>query len=503
MQVVKPQNLVSSEWLWQFEDGERSINVFDSPNDTWLIFGIFYLDKFDNNPQFKVERLLKQLYGEINSWNRAYPWSEYNGIHLRLDKTSQDVPFILGEICVEDNVMEEESIVVALLQQFSLHCRDSQVFIKVCDTGGDFLLAEACDAIPADYEYPVSINRLWIHDGKFKMIPNEYHKRRGLKPEESLNFLRDNYYKLIVIDGIQKKVSDRITNRYPDGFLNDLVKLPLVIEDTQTMNILVSSPQIISFALKNLINEETDVEEKVSQVHDEYQKEFLVPKRFIDLVSLFLDSKDLKKRHSDIPVYCGRAVTGVLNTLLKNYVIHLGTNEEAISTDNSEMFHLHEFKVASLDAPFTISEDTKSPEDVIDRLHKFFEKDDAKESNNEESLQEEASDDDERARQFFRDENIDIDEDDFFEFFLADALKMKKENMEALRSQKLADESSSSTDDPDSLVGFEDLINDNEAFEGLSPSALGDLLKAMTVDEATDGPLQNILRHASEHQDSE
>ncbi|CAR28574.1 hypothetical protein ZYGR_0S02080 [Zygosaccharomyces rouxii] len=505
MQVIKPQKRVSSEWLWQFQDGDRFIDVFDSPSDTWLIFGVFYLDKFDNDPHSKLEKLLNQLNDEICIWNHKYPWSEFNGISLQLDKTAQGVPFILGQICVEDNVVEEEAIVVALLQKFTSKCGMPQVFVKVCDTDGDFLLAEASDTIPEDYEYPVSINRLWIHEGKFKLIPKEYYEHRGLNHEEALKFLRNNYYKLIVIDGIQRKISQGITNKYPEGFLDNLVKLPLVFEDSQALSITNANPRIISFALKNLITEEIEVNKEVSQVNDGQRKEFLVPRRFVDLLSLFLDSKGLKKSPDHIPLYCGRAVASVINSLLRSSIINVNSNAGSLPGNNTGYFDSHKFQMASLNEPFKMDYNNDNVENIVERLGEFFKQgnDRKTSSDHEQEVQQDSDDDDEKARQFFRDENVDIDEDDFFEFFLADALKMNKDNIEALRSQEEQNESSTSSENPGSLDGYEELLADGDGLEGLSPSALGDLLKALAIDGATEGPLQTILRNAAGHQNDE
>ncbi|GAV54981.1 hypothetical protein ZYGR_0AS03040 [Zygosaccharomyces rouxii] len=499
MQVIKPQNPLGSEWLWQFQDGEHSINVFDSPNDTWLIFGVFYLDKFDKDPHAKVERLLKQLNDEIDIWNHSYPWSEFNGISIKLDKTAQDEPFILGQICVEDNVVEEEAIVVTLLQKFSSKCGIPQLFVKICDTDGDFLLAEASDSIPQDYEYPVSINRLWIHDGKFKMIPKEYFEQCGLNHEESLDFLRNKYYKLMAIDGIQDKISQRIIDRYPKGFLNNLIKLPLVFEDNQTLSIINSNPQIISFALKNLINEEIDVNKEVSQVNDGQRKELLVPRRFADILSMFLDSKDLKKSPDHIPLYCGRAVTSIINSLSRSSIISVNFNAESLPVKDRSYFDSYEFQMASLNEPFKLDDNEDNAEDIVQKLGEFFKQSNGKKTSSE---QEEDSDNDEQLRQFFRDENVDIDEDDFFEFFLADALKMNRDDIEALRSQENEDAFSISSENADSLGEIEELLAD-DTLESLSPSAVGNLIKALTIDGATEGPLQTILRNATEHRGDE
>lgn len=499
MQIVKPQNLLGSEWLWQSQDGEPYINVFDSPKETWLIFGVFYLDKFDKDPHSKIGKLLNQLNDEIYLWNHSYPWSEFNGINIKLTKTAQNLPFILGQICVEDNVLEEEAIVVALLQKFTLKCGMSQLFVKICDTDGDFLLAEAGDTIPEDYEYPVSINRLWIHEGKFKLIPKEYYKQCGIDPEDSLDFLTNNYYKLMVVDEIQDKLSQRIVNKYPKRFLDNLIKLPLIFENDQTQNIINTNPQIISFALKNLINEKIDIDEGVHQVNEGQRKELLVPKRFVDVLSMFLDFKSFKKNPDHIPLYCGRAVEGVINSLLQSSIISVDSNDfnaDSLPTKGKSYFDSHEFQMASLNEPFKIDDKEDTASDLVGKLGEFF-----KQGNDEttSSEEEEESDYDQQAREFFKDENVDIDEDDFFEFFLADALKMNKDNIESLRSQENQKDFSTASKNSGSSSEFEDSLTGSDTLEDLSPSAIENLLKSLTMDGSTEGPLQTILRNGTEH----
>lgn len=491
MRVFKPQKPVRPEWLWQYDDDTRTLNFFESPIRTWLVFGIFYLDKFEKNPTPQVASLQERLRSLLNGWNYCYPWSEYEGIHLQIEEPVGRAPFIFGQICVEDNMAEEESLIVGLLQKFSSECT-SQVFIKVCDTDGDFLLAEASDAIPEAYEYPVAINRLWLHQGYFKMISNDFNPSSGLEPSDALKFLEDMPYKLTMIDEINSKLSQKLTRNFAERVLSNLYRLPLVIEDEKCLNIIVSNPRIISFAIKNLINEEVTVNIDTPKT-DTKMIEPLVPKRFCNILSMFLDAHHLKENAGYIPLYCGRAVSKVMDILLQNSDLRLnsvnGGTSEAPSEATRDFFGRYLFEKAPLDNKFDIESSDDSADVIAKKLAKFFQQDSTYDTGD--GYEENEEEYDKEAKQFFRDQGVDIDEDDFFEFFISNALKIKGENIDSLRSQAFDDSLNDGSENSGSQDEEEISEDDSENF---SQSELVDLLKSMSVGGFSNGPLQTILQ---------
>lgn len=488
MRTAKLQKLVGSKWLWQFEDGEHVLNIFESPSKTYLVFGVFYLDKFEKAPKIQLLSLQQRLEAAINKWNEWYPWSEYDGISLHLEEVAGGIPFIFGQICVEDNVVEEESIIVGILQKFSLEC-NSHVFVKVCDTDGDFLLGEASDALPEEYQYPCSNNRLWLHKGQFKMISADFCSQKGLQASEALHFLENMCYKLTLVERINTKISQRVTDKYPEKNLSNLFRLPLAVEDKKSFDVLTSDPQIISLAIKNLINEEVKVKKEVQGANAKTIAP-LAPKIFCDMMSMFLDAQDLKKNTKYIPLYCGRAISEVINILMQKSTFSRNLVRGKKSANKA--FASYSFASIRLDKEFDAGDGDRIDDNVMEKLTKFFEQDDISDAESRESAQNSQDEEDNQAREYFKDQDVDIDEDDFFEFFLTDALKMKENELEAMRSQTYSDHFSTRPDSIGLQDGLPKPFQDDE--EDVQLSDLSDLFRSMGV-EGLDGPLQAILNN--------
>lgn len=506
MKLVKPHAFVKSEWLWQHDDdGERDVNVFDGLDMTSIVFGIFYLDKFARDVKPQLETLLEKAQNLLQVWNLNYPWSEYNKIYLRYEELENQEPFIFGQLCVEDNVRDEESLIVALLQRLSSEL-GQQVFIRVCDTDGDFILAEVNDAIPEEYEYPMANNRLWLHEGNFKMIPTYFHPDRGLRPQEALKFLEESYFKCLEIEKINTAVSTQMTKGYPNQYLSTLVRLPLMLEDKECYKILTVNRQIISFLLKNLMKEDVKVS---AQAPEEtiYTAEFLVPQSHCDLLSLFLDEKDLRKDSNLLPLYCGRAISQVLRTLLESGVVLLediAIKEEENMTGNS-MFATRNFKSASLNSMVTQDNDIGFDEKIMEKLNDFFTDgfavDDGYDSTKNSSFnlpdEDKSEYSDGASKQYFKDQNVGIDEDDFFEFFLKDALKLKNESISSFRREESDESIGTQNDAPEeeekALDELEAIYKESISEED-SLNVVHDLLESISIDGAPNGPLQTMIQ---------
>lgn len=506
MKLAKPQTFVKNEWLWQHDDdGERDVNVFDGLDTTSLVFGIFYIDKFARDIKPHLQVLLERAQTSVQMWNFSYPWSEYNNIDMRCDELENGKPFIFGQLCVEDNVRDEESLTVALLQRLSSEL-GQEVFIRVCDTDGDFILAEVHDAIPEEYEYPIANNRLWLHEGKFKMIPIYFHPNRGLRPQEALKFLEEASFKCLEIEKINTAVSTKMIKGYPSQYLSTLVRLPLVLEDKKCYNILAENRQIISFLLKNLMKEDIKVSPQAPE-ETLHPTEFLVPQSHCELLSLFLDAKDLRRDSNLIPLYCGRAMSQVLRNLLESGVVLLedhSIQDEENTTDYS-MFAMTNFKPASLNSTAAEGDDIGFDEKLMENLKGFFADgfavgDDynaTKNCNSNLQAEEKSEDSDGASKQYLKDQNVSIDEDDFFEFFLKEALKLKKENISCFRREESDEPIWAENDAPEeeekALDELEAIYEEN-ASEDDSLNALNDLIESISIDGAPNGPLQTILQ---------
>src|SRR5271163_3116432 len=94
------------------------------------------------------------------------------------------VSLLRGRTEYGDSV-EDEWVVVWLLREMSKKFQD--LWIKVTDNDGEFLLVEASGTIPAWLEPEVAENRVWIHDGSFIIVKPAKAARSSKRTDETLS----------------------------------------------------------------------------------------------------------------------------------------------------------------------------------------------------------------------------------------------------------------------------------------------------------------------------
>ncbi|CCE64000.1 hypothetical protein TPHA_0G01640 [Tetrapisispora phaffii CBS 4417] len=359
-ELIKVEETVPNSFLWQ-NDGniESDIDVFNAPDKTHLLFGVFNLDRYNTGQSMeRLNEVLRLINAHLSTWNNNYPWSEYNPIQVTIE-SFETFPgcFIKGQICVEDNIIEEEKIIVALLQEIS-NLLSVNEFIRVCDTTGDFILSVCNENIPEEYEYPIANNRLWIHEGKFKMIPLSFYPDRGLKPTEALEFLSKAYFKCCQIKALNNQIDEYFIKKFPDNILSNMVSMPLYFENTNDYKLFTKNKQIVCFLIKTLlIDNIVDIDITSSPVSDEIIKSnVIIPKEFSNLLSLFLDKKNLKKEKSSIPVYCSRILLRIIKMLTSNKELQVRSNDTTSNdseffSSSKNIFDTYKFKKISLEGP--------------------------------------------------------------------------------------------------------------------------------------------------------
>lgn len=429
MKIVKAQSAVPIEWLWDFEDAERDAYLVDSQHKTSLLFGIFYVDKFASNGAVHLQDVFKKAQEFFKVWNDHYPWSEYNGISMSLEKMEDGTKFIYGQLCVENNVKEEESLVLGLLVQLSSNL-GPQVFMRICDTDGDFLMTET---ISKEIVNP-GCNRLWLQCGRLKLIPAS--DGRGVSPSDALEFLKNSYFKCTDFNSMNQYIATKVTNEFPDKFLSNLARLQLVIENKENCKVLLENPRLISYLLKCL-NDEEIIVSKSPPSNSSKKIELLVPKGHCNIIPFFLEAKGLNKDLELVPLFCGRAVSSVLDNLIKKHLLIVKQQDvdaDALSTE--AIFDPRNFEEASIDmsliqnSEYDFSHELNDLSELLKKGVNFNEEFD--DDLSDPRLQS-TEDPDYECKQYFLDEDVDIDEDDFFEFFLKEGLKLSETKIDELR----------------------------------------------------------------------
>lgn len=519
LKCIKEDVEIEGKWLWQEDQNEQTLDIFNAPKKTYLTFGIFILDVFvrDSNPllQSCYDKLTKHL----EDWNKFYPWSEYNGVTLRFDSI-EGKKYILGQHCVEDNLEQEESLIVTLLRIFSKEMGE-QVFIKVSDTDGDFLLASCHETIPGNYEYPVGNNRLWMQNGKFIIIPDTIHPNRGLFPKECIETLLNSPFKCVQLENISGKLDLLYPmEEFPNKHLSELGVIILELPDNKMSNIIRTNPKILNFLIKSLFSADMDTMDLIENVKSSNSiketkiQQFLISKNHFDLLLLYLRVNNLKDDILQISKYSGKLLSNCLANLLDSKTIELDeSNDNLIDTttwESSSVFKLHNFSDLDYSHDYEPDKREEPNEKLMDLFTQFFnesEKDSTNKtskSNKQTNMTEDDDSDDEderRAKEYLANENSGINEDDFFEFFLKEALNLKDSDMEGLRREESKPKiselpNSSETHDPadNDIDEFDDMFDDLRSKEDVS-KAFEDMFESLNIDGAPNGPFESLLRN--------
>lgn len=512
--IQKKDEELGANYLWQI-DTDSDIDLFHPVEKTTLIFGVFYLDKFSVSICDKLNEILKTMDEFIEPWRKYYPWNQYSGPSIKFDMFKKTIPYLVGSLCVDHNVNEEESLMVAILYQLSKKM-GPHVFIKICDSDGDFLLMECNDLIPKGYEFPVGNNRLWLNEGKFKLIPISFHPSCGLKPNEVLSFLQNFYFKCIEDLNINSRIRTNMIIGFPERFLRRLVKFPITLSDHSHFELIKKDPKVLGLVLENIADEGISVDSITKFTNSQETLTAILPLVSCNFLAHLIKSHFISSR--DDSVIVGGLISNSINNLINKKVIDIkdiqGHNK--LSSLKQELECSKQLKPgftfdnADFANPEKINTDVNLANNLNEKLYDFFfEMNDTLDGiknkyddkyfggSSEDNSEEETIDKDQDAQEYLKQENIDIDEDDFFEFFLTDALKLKDEELNKCVAN--TDNQQNELYGEDSSDEEHQMLDElNQLFNGnLNSDAdnLEYLFKSLEVDGATNGPLQTIIRN--------
>ena len=177
--------------------------------------------------------------------------SIYGKYHLT--NTPTDSIYLSGLTNYGDSV-EDEWLIVYLLQELSKQFID--LWIKVIDTDGEFLLIEAANALPRWLNPDVADNRVWINDSQLKIIPPTASPisativgpPRALEQIEALGIIRDKSDQIEHFPQMEKEAFYRLSN-YP-AQINASLHRSLVTIPRNLAFILHELPSVIAPAVE-------------------------------------------------------------------------------------------------------------------------------------------------------------------------------------------------------------------------------------------------------------
>ncbi|KAM0285504.1 hypothetical protein ACHAQH_001454 [Verticillium albo-atrum] len=116
--------------------------------------------------------------------------------------------------------VEDEWLVVFLLRKLSLAHPD--LWIRIFDSDGEFLLIEAANVLPAWLNPEMDRNRAWLHQGKLHIIPvNEEGSNKTLSLPDALTLIRSSPKNLVQSDLVDAEAFYRL-EKYPEQIANSL-----------------------------------------------------------------------------------------------------------------------------------------------------------------------------------------------------------------------------------------------------------------------------------------
>ena len=154
----------------------------------------------DSETRLRLRDVQKHAASLQKEWLKDYIWQR-QGFALELAKEDGEVcaftigtlvsiltsrlgvSFLRGRTEYGDSI-EDEWVIVWLMREISRKFGD--VWIKLTDTDGEFLLIEASGTLPAWLEPEVADNRVWINDGKLKVIKPAAAAHSSRRTEEKL-----------------------------------------------------------------------------------------------------------------------------------------------------------------------------------------------------------------------------------------------------------------------------------------------------------------------------
>lgn len=513
MLVTKTQPYVNDNFLWQQETTELNDDIFNQEHETTMMFGIFYLDELiKDQDQIILKSQLSELSSMLEPWNEAFPWNGYNGVSLEIRESLSGEYYIFGSLQVGDNARDEECLVLSILLNFSRHAGPC-TFIKVCDTDGEFILMEANEIIPAELEFPVSNNRIWITMGKISYIPITFYYDRGLSKYEALSFLKKDSSKVSYLPDLESNIRKNFLKVFPYSTLNKLKCCKTIITDSKVAEILKYNPKLVSLALTHFMTSSFETIPTEKHTEDGHMIDVIAPQSHLALVKKFVDltstDQELNNKLDFYSDTLGSVLVDSIHHMIDNDILTLSSNNRL--KPKALLSCLQEHKIITEDFQIAnVKWDILNPDDDVElnatsldtlktNLLSFLnDESDLKgiinDNSDERNVNGDAHVDNEQESFLEKDSDISIDEDDFFEFFLKNGLNLADDYIANLRGSYMdsdADKDQIADSELDTLSELHQSLQDVSA----ECSPIADLVKSLTVDGAPSGPLQTILQN--------
>ncbi|KAK5081385.1 hypothetical protein LTR70_000996 [Exophiala xenobiotica] len=273
--------------------------------DDCIEYSLHVVDpKFDSINPSEVRLQLRDVQKQANElqkqWLKDYIWQRQS-FNLEL-LNENGVSFLRGRTEYGDSI-EDEWVIVWLLRELTKNFPN--LWAKVTDSDGEFLLIEASATLPAWLEPEVAENRVWINDGQLKIIRPASDTRSSKRTDEKLTIedahriILSQPKRLMQSNNMQEDAFYRLRN-YPgqikDNMHHGLVQLPRKVAYLLLQKAAYVAPAIEAFYLRDPISL------KPLQAKDAVDKLAFPPKDLVELGVRFPRVAYAQIKSQDFPV---------------------------------------------------------------------------------------------------------------------------------------------------------------------------------------------------------
>ncbi|CAI7592053.1 hypothetical protein N7533_006817 [Penicillium manginii] len=200
----------------------------------------------------EVQRTAAELTKELL---KNYIWQR-ESFRLEIQK-DDDITSLHGRTNYGDSI-EDEWVIVYILRELSK--RHPDIWIKVADSDGEFLLIEAAGTLPSWLEPEVADNRVWIHQGDLRIIkPKQKTTRKvteKLSFSEAKRIIQEEPSRFMKSPMIQEEAFYRLRN-YPkqiaDNLHSAIVTIPRKVAFLLHQKSAYISPAVEAFYIRDPI----------------------------------------------------------------------------------------------------------------------------------------------------------------------------------------------------------------------------------------------------------
>ncbi|KAK8044888.1 hypothetical protein PG993_004912 [Apiospora rasikravindrae] len=219
-----------------------------------------------------LENVRKSVMRLAESLTKDYIWQR-DSLNLEV-KNDRGLVYLYGSSCFGDSV-EDEWLIVYILRELSK--TSSDLWIRVFDSDGEFLLVEAANVLPPWLSPEIDTNRVWINQGSLHLIPlPDKTDKTPLTLDQAISNIRENTKSLVQSSLVEAEAFYRL-EKYPkqiqDAMHHSLTTIPrklayilhekpaaiapaveaFYLRDPISMRSLLSTSGTLSFPPKDLV----------------------------------------------------------------------------------------------------------------------------------------------------------------------------------------------------------------------------------------------------------